>query len=140
MLMTDTQHRTVSVSPDFDGGRWWSISRLGDGHSIPFLPYLAAALRVLAVPSRLLFVTAATVAFSTFFLRAAAVGAAFFVGAFTEAFVEAFAAIAPPRLAFVLFLSAGAGCCPVNVGWWSVNQPMWGRLSYAWRSIKGRGT
>lgn len=86
-----------------DGSRWQS----GDGHSFPFHPYLAAApLRVLAVPSRLLFVPAAAITFSTFFLRAAVVGAAFFVGAF----VEAFAAVVPPRLALVLFLSAGAGC------------------------------
>lgn len=69
----------------------------------------------------MLFVVAATVAFSTFFLRAAAVGAAFFVEAFVDAFaeafvVEAFAAVATPRLALVLFLSAGASCCPMSVG------------------------
>lgn len=74
-------------------------------------------MRVLVVPSRLFFVTAAVVAFSTFFLRAAAVGAAFFVvafivafvAAFVVAFVGAFAAVPVPRLALVLFLSAGAG-------------------------------
>lgn len=108
-----TDHTTKPChSPGFDGGQRWSVGRAGqssDGQ--PIHPYLAAAaLRVLAVPSRLLFVAAATVAFSTFFLRAATVGAAFFV----EAFVDAFAAVPAPRLALVLFLSAGATYRPAH--------------------------
>jgi len=100
-----------------NGGRGRSVSQSSDGQSVH--PYLAAALRVRAVPSRLFFVAAATVAFSTFFLRAAAVGAAFFVEAFVDAFAEAFvvevfAAVPAPRLALVLFLSAGASCRSVG--------------------------
>jgi hypothetical protein len=95
----DNRHQHHPVGKSQWMGGWGGRTADMDGQ--PFSYLAAPALRVLAVPSRLLFVATAAVAFSTFFLRAAAVGAVFFV--------VAFAAVATPRLALVLFLSAGAG-------------------------------